>query len=84
MNQKYQEVIKANIELHTKLSDHYDTCEPQYRPENILRVENLVKEVINSINAKKALDLGCGTGFMINILKKYVDEITGVDVKPCL
>lgn len=80
MYNKIQEVINANIELHTELSDHYNTCEPQYRPENLQRVEKLIKSIISDIDATKALDLGCGTGFVIDILKKYVDEIAGVDV----
>ncbi len=77
---KYQEVIEANIALHSKLSDHYNTCEPHFRPENIQKVENKLVNAIKSVNGKKLLDLGCGTGFMINIAKKHVDEITGVDV----
>lgn len=79
-NEKIQSVIQANIELHSKMSEHYNTCEPQYRPENLQRVENALKKCIDAISAKKMLDLGCGTGFMIDMGKKYVDEITGVDV----
>jgi ubiquinone/menaquinone biosynthesis C-methylase UbiE len=78
--EKYQEVIKANIELHSKMSDHYSTCEPHFRPENVAKVEAKLKSVIDSVNGKQLLDLGCGTGFMINIAKKYVTNITGVDV----
>ncbi len=28
--QKYSEVIKANIALHSKISEHYNTCEPHF------------------------------------------------------
>jgi ubiquinone/menaquinone biosynthesis C-methylase UbiE len=77
---KYSEVIKANIALHSKMSEYYNTCEPHFRPENIQKVEGKLLEAINATKAEKLLDLGCGTGFMINIAKKYVKEITGVDV----
>ena len=77
---KYQEVIQANIELHTRLSSDYNTCEPHFRNENIEKVDARLKEAINQAGTQRLLDLGCGTGFMINIAKKYVKEIIGVDV----
>jgi ubiquinone/menaquinone biosynthesis C-methylase UbiE len=77
---KYQEVIEANIALHSKMSGQYNSCEPHFRPENIRKVESILSEIINSVDGKRVLDLGCGTGFVINIAKKYASEITGVDV----
>jgi ubiquinone/menaquinone biosynthesis C-methylase UbiE len=77
---KYQEVIEANIALHSKMADDYSTCEPHFRPENVAKVEEKLKKIIQEVNGKKLLDLGCGTGFMINIAKKYVSHIDGVDV----
>jgi SAM-dependent methyltransferase len=78
--EKYNAVINANIELYTKSSHDYEKLEPQYRPENLKRVQALLKKEIDEIGAKIVLDLGCGTGFMINLMKEFVDEITGVDV----
>ncbi len=80
METNYQKVIEANIALHSRMSHDYSTCEPHFRPENIQKVEDKLKPVIEATNAKRLLDLGCGTGFMINIAKKYVQEIHGVDV----
>ncbi len=80
METNYQKVIEANIALHSRMSDDYSTCEPHFRPENIQKVEDKLKPVIEATNAKRLLDLGCCTGFMINIAKKYVQEIHGVDV----
>jgi ubiquinone/menaquinone biosynthesis C-methylase UbiE len=80
MDNNYDKVIAANIALHSKMSDDYSTCEPHFRPENVTAVEQKLKSVIESVHAKSLLDLGCGTGFIINIAKKYVAEIDGVDV----
>ena len=80
MKSKIQEAIEANIAVHSAMANDYNTIEPHFRPESIKRVEDIVKTINENHPIKKALDLGCGTGFMINILKKYVDEIVGVDV----
>ena len=80
MDTNYQKVIDANIALHSKMSDEYSSCEPHFRPENITAVEAKLKPVFERTQAKRMLDLGCGTGFMINIAKKYLQEIHGVDV----
>ena len=77
---KYDEVIKANIALHSKMADDYSTCEPHFRPENINKVEKKLKTIFEELKAERLLDLGCGTGFIINIAKKYVKQIDGVDV----
>jgi ubiquinone/menaquinone biosynthesis C-methylase UbiE len=76
----YAKVVEANIALHSKMSEHYNTCEPHFRPENVAKVEANFLKAVEGMNAEKMLDLGCGTGFMINIGKKYVKEIWGVDV----
>jgi len=80
LDKSYQEAIKANIAVHSAMADEYDTAEPHFRPESVNRVKSIIEDAIQSINTKNALDLGCGTGFMINILKEYFDNITGVDV----
>ena len=75
-----QKVIAANIAVHSKLAAHYQTCEPHFRPENVAKVEQRVAALARETSAAKLLDLGCGTGFMINIAKRHVGHITGVDV----
>jgi len=77
---KYKEVIEANIKFHSKLSEHYNTCEPHFRAENVIAVEKYIKQIVEATQAKKLADFGCGTGFIINIAKKYVNHITGIDV----
>lgn len=80
MSDKYQEVIKANIAVHSKLASFYAKTEPHFRAENIAIVDTRLKEVVTATKAQKLLDLGCGTGFMINIAKKHVKHVVGVDV----
>ncbi|WP_373532544.1 class I SAM-dependent methyltransferase [Vampirovibrio sp.] len=75
----YQEVINANIEVHSRTADEYHT-EPHFRPENIAKVNEKLGNLARQTQAQKMLDLGCGTGFMINIAKQYVPHIDGVDV----
>jgi ubiquinone/menaquinone biosynthesis C-methylase UbiE len=80
MSDKYQDVIKANIAVHSKLASFYEKTEPHFRAENVAIVDARVKDVVAATNARKLLDLGCGTGFMINIAKKHVGHVVGVDV----
>jgi ubiquinone/menaquinone biosynthesis C-methylase UbiE len=80
MSDKSQEVIKANIAVHSKLAAIYVKTEPQFRPENIAIFEGHLKRVVEKAQAKNLLDLGCGTGFVIDVAKKYVGRIVGVDV----
>jgi ubiquinone/menaquinone biosynthesis C-methylase UbiE len=80
MSDKYQDVIKANIAVHSKLAPFYEKTEPHFRAENVAIVDRRVKEIVEGTNAKRLLDLGCGTGFMINIAKKHVGHVVGVDV----
>ncbi len=75
----YQDVIDANIEVHTKMSAEYNN-EPHFRPESVARVEKILSGLVQKVQASRLLDLGCGTGFMIDIAKKYVSEVHGVDV----
>ncbi len=80
LDNKYQEAIEANIAVHSAMADEYNTAEPHFRKESVDRVRNIVKEIADEIDFKNVLDLGCGTGFMINILKDHANHITGVDV----
>ena len=80
MSEKYNEVIKANIAVHSKLASLYAKTEPHFRPENLAIVDGVLKQLVAETKAKQLLDLGCGTGFMINLAKHHVERIVGVDV----
>lgn len=77
----YQQVIDANIALHSRLASDYSTCEPHFRPENVAAVESKLRAVAERAGgSRRMLDLGCGTGFMIQIGRRIFSEIHGVDV----
>jgi ubiquinone/menaquinone biosynthesis C-methylase UbiE len=75
-----QKVIEANIAVHSKLAAQYQQCEPHFRPENVAKVERRLVDLVKETRAQKMLDLGCGTGFMINIARPHLRQIIGVDV----
>ena len=75
-----KKVIEANIQVHSRLAAEYQKTEPHFRPENVSRVSKNVQALIQKSGPMDVLDLGCGTGFMINILKPYARRIVGVDV----
>ena len=79
----YQKSVEANILLSAQAVEEYHK-EPHYRPENVAKVEAKLVDLIRRTTAKRMLDLGCGTGFMIDIAKKYLEEIIGIDVSQAM
>lgn len=80
MDSQIKKAIEANIIVHSTMADDYNTKEPHFRPESIDRVTKIIDKIYLERNFENALDLGCGTGFMINILKRKAKKIVGVDV----
>ncbi len=76
-------IIEANIEVHTKSIDAY-ADEPHFRPENVARVESVISHLKDLTNGDSLLDIGCGTGFIIDIACKHFKVIRGVDVTPAM
>jgi len=74
-----EDVLEANINVHTKLADEYQN-EPHFRPENKKRVQEILNKIFEQTSATKLLDFGCGTGFIIDLAKANISEITGVDI----
>lgn len=72
--------MAANIALHSRLAKEYNAVEPQFRPENVSRVEARLRAVCAQAGeVRRLLDLGCGTGFMIQLARQFVGEVDGVD-----
>ncbi len=75
-----QEVVEANIALHSSMATSYNEREPHFRPENLERVRGILKGVADRANGGKLIDFGCGTGFIINLAKDLFETIDGVDI----
>lgn len=80
MEDQIKRAIEANIIVHSTMAEEYNLKEPHFRPESIERVTRIIEKIYSELNFENALDLGCGTGFMINILKERAKKIVGVDV----
>jgi 2-polyprenyl-3-methyl-5-hydroxy-6-metoxy-1,4-benzoquinol methylase len=77
---EYRKVMEANVAVHAKIAADYNRNEPQFRPENLARVDRVLAGLVARVNARRVLDLGCGTGFVIDLVRAKVAEIHGVDV----
>jgi len=66
------------------LASIYEKTEPHFRSENIEIVETHIKKAAALTGTQALLDLGCGTGFVINIAKRIFKNIIGVDVTPAM
>jgi len=71
--------IDANKIVYAKAAEKYDDLEPHFFPENQIKVKNILKDVRQK-SGPKLLDIGCGTGFIINLAKDLFSEIHGVDI----
>ena len=55
---------------------------PHFKKENIEKVQAIINSICHNIpkESSKAVDFGCGTGFMIDIINTYFEEVHGVDI----
>lgn len=73
-------ILAANIKYHSALAKTYDAKQPHFLPENQARIDGILARLAAKTGGESLLDLGCGTGFIINIAKKYFRRIVGVDI----
>lgn len=83
MSADRESTLDANRYVHSALVEagEYQRS-PHFRPENVRKVRGWVEGIaaaIPDLPSGKAIDFGCGTGFMIDRLKGLVGEIHGVD-----
>ncbi len=79
-----KKVLDANIKYHTSLAATYNQDQPHFKAENIARVDAILADLAAKTGGNSLLDLGCGTGFIINIAKKYFKRVVGVDITPAM
>jgi ubiquinone/menaquinone biosynthesis C-methylase UbiE len=78
-SQAASDVVRSNVEVHTRMADSYDRDEPHFRPENREKVRMNLLRVAERTGTGRLLDIGCGTGFVISLLAKTFDEVHGID-----
>lgn len=83
-NLSKEDALKANIYVHAFLANagEYEKS-PHFRPENIAKVRGIVELLTQPLQGKtgtKALDFGCGTGFMIRLVHDRFTEVHGIDI----
>ena len=74
------EIVLANIAVHTRVASRYNSSEPHFRPENQEKVKGILRDLSQRCGGGKLLDLGCGTGFILKLAQEYFTELHGVDV----
>lgn len=84
MNIEKEETLKANIYVHGSLakSGEYNKS-PHFREENQHKVRKILLRItadIGNLSQAKAIDFGCGTGFIIHLIRDLFAEIHGVDI----
>lgn len=78
------ETIQANIQVHAFLANagEYNRS-PHFRPENKQKIRGIVERVTTGFEGRagtRAIDFGCGTGFMIDLMHDLFAEVHGVDI----
>jgi ubiquinone/menaquinone biosynthesis C-methylase UbiE len=71
----------ANIEFHRRLAPQYEQ-QPFFQDANRQRVRALLCELAKSTPAKRLLDVGCGTGLILDLAHDLFDELDGIDITP--
>ncbi len=74
------DVIEANIAVHSALAQVYEKDEPHFRPENKAKVSQRLAKLAARNGNGALLDLGWGTGFIIDLARPYFKSIRGIDV----
>lgn len=76
--------IEANIYVHGHLArtgTYFSS--PHFLPENKRHVRSVLEGLVRSYGGERpwrAVDFGCGTGFLIDLMHDLIDEIDGVDI----
>ena len=77
------DVREANIIVHSRMAAQYNEREPHFRPENRETVRGRL-EALRTQFGGRLLDVGCGTGFIIDLAADLFDDVRGVDLTPAM
>jgi ubiquinone/menaquinone biosynthesis C-methylase UbiE len=77
------DVRDANILVHSRMAAQYNEREPHFRPENRATVRSRLQELRQEFGGR-LLDVGCGTGFIIDLAADLFDDVRGIDLTPAM
>ena len=69
----------ANIAFHRLLAAHYEQ-QPFFTESNRRRVRCLLENLVRTTPAERLLDLGCGTGLVLDLAYDLFKELDGIDI----
>lgn len=73
-------VVAANQKVHSQLAGRYNESEPHFRPENQAKVRARLESLAaQAPSQERMLDLGCGTGFLLNLSHDLFTTVDGID-----
>ncbi len=75
------ETRKANVDFHRALLERYGE-QPFFRPENRRRVRSILSQLATETGADRLLDIGCGTGFILDLANESFRQLDGIDITP--
>jgi ubiquinone/menaquinone biosynthesis C-methylase UbiE len=79
-----EEVRDANVEFHSQLADTFNETQPYMLPQNRVRVRAFLEKMAAGASPRELLDIGCGTGFIIELVAPLFDRIVGIDITPAM
>lgn len=77
-------VVEANVRVHSRLADQYNTTEPHFRPENKAKVRARLETLVERSGNERLLDFGCGTGFVLDLARDLFGHLDGIDATPAM
>jgi ubiquinone/menaquinone biosynthesis C-methylase UbiE len=73
-------VVAANQRVHTQVAELYNEREPHFRPENKAKVRARLVTLADLVPSRsRMLDLGCGTGFLLDLAHDLFEQLDGID-----
>lgn len=70
---------QANVEFHSRLACKYED-QPFFQPANRQRVRELLGKFSNDAGNQRLLDVGCGTGFILDLAHDLFQQLEGIDL----